>query len=236
MKNVPAAVLLMLSLAVIAPVMSQTSSCKVGVKAAPVGFWSWSSGSKVEVYVVREDFIDNELPFLLEPLSTWNAVSESTGSKVKFEYKGTTAEPRYCKNCLTITRGRVFDKSERHLTELRAYSAEGNRIVTWGTIVIDPLLTNPKTLTNAVAHELGHSFGLMDCYNCARNRTVMGKFKDVNVSNEMIGPSACDVAQVKATYLALAAAAKRARQVKPVVVDEGEEPVEDDTPVIVPKP
>ena len=235
MKEFPATVALMLFLAVIAPVVSQSSSCKVGVQAAPVGFWSWATASRVTVYVVQEDFIENELPFLLAPLSAWNAVSESTGSKVKFEYKGTTAAPRYCQNCLTIKRGHVFDKSQRHLTELRAYSVAGNRIITWGTIVIDPLLTNPKALTNAVAHELGHSFGLLDCYDCERNSTVMGKFKDINVSNEIVGPSGCDVAQVKATYITLATQPQRGRQLKPIVVDEGEEPVEDNTPVVIPK-
>src|ERR671919_1254993 len=117
-----------------------------------------------------------------------------------FKYKGTTAAPRYCQNCLTIRRGHVFDKSQRHLTELRAYSAAGNRIITWGTIVIDPLLTKPKTLSNAVAHELGHSFGLLDCYSCQESSTVMLHFKNVNLSNGMTGPSGCDVAQVKAVY------------------------------------
>ncbi|HKN84955.1 MAG TPA: hypothetical protein VJW17_16035, partial [Pyrinomonadaceae bacterium] len=170
------------------------------------------------------------------PLASWNAVSEATGSRVRFEYKGTTGTPLHRENCLTIKRGQVFDKSNRHLTELQTYSAERNQIMTWAAIVIDPRLTTPKTLTNAMAHELGHSFGLLDCYSCRQGSTVMIQFKGVNVANEMNGPAGCDVAQVKRVYETVAARLKRAPRPKALVNDEGEEPVEDDTPVTVPKP
>ena len=30
--------------------------------------------------------------------------------------------------------------------------------------------------TNALAHELGHSFGLLDCYSCKTQSTVMIRF------------------------------------------------------------
>jgi hypothetical protein len=136
---------------------------------------------------------------------------------------------------VTIVRGTVFDKSKRHLTELRTYSAARNRIMTWASIVIDPLLTNPKALTNALVHELGHSFGLLDCYSCKQGSTVMIQFKSLNVSNDMDCPSACDVAQVKLAYQTLAAQLKRARQTS-LVADEGEEPADDDTPVVIRKP
>lgn len=235
MKTVVIAVFLSILLMTATSALSQ-SSCKVGVQAAPVGFWTWAPGSEIKVYVLESDFEASEVAFLLAPLKTWNAVSDATGSKVKFEYKGTTAKPVYCEDCLTIRRGPVFDKSKRHLTELQTYSAARDRIMTWANIVIDPRLTNPKTLTNAVAHEMGHSFGLLDCYSCEESSTVMIQFKNVNVSNEMNGPSGCDVAQVKGVYQTVAIQLRHARRQRPIVVDEGEEPIEDDTPVIVPKP
>jgi hypothetical protein len=216
------------------PALSQ--SCKVGVHAPPVGFWTWAPESQIKIYVLESDFADSELPFLLAPLKAWNAVSAATGSNVSFEYKGTTDSPLHCENCLTIRRGPVFGKSKRHLTELRTYSMAQNRIMTWASIVIDPRLTNRQTLTNAVAHELGHSFGLLDCYSCKESSTVMLQFKDVNVSNEMAGPSACDVAQVKAVYQTVAAQLRNRPLPKPIAGDEGEEPVDDDTPVVIRKP
>ena len=226
---------LLISLGAVSSLAAQSASCKVGVAAAPVGFWTWAPESKISVYILESDFKPNELEYLLAPLSPWNAVSETTGSRVKFEYKGFVNRPLYCENCLTIVRGPVFDKSKRHLTELRTYSAARNRIMTWATIVIDPLLTNPKTLTNALVHELGHSFGLLDCYSCKQESTVMLQFKSLNVPNDMDRPSACDVVQVKLAYQTLAAQLKRATQT-PVVVDEGEEPVDDDTPVVIRRP
>lgn len=64
----------------------------------------------------------------------------------------------------------------------------------------------------------------------------MIQFKTVNAANEMDAPTVCDVLEVKRAYQVLAAQLKRLRKSKPIVVDEGEEPVEDDTAVIVPKP
>lgn len=215
---------------------AQTRSCEVGVQAPPIGFWTWPTGSQVKVYVVESDFQPGEVSLLLTPLASWNAVSEITGSRVKFEYAGATSSPRHCENCLTIQRGVVYDKRQRHLTELRAYSAHGDRMLSWASIVIDPALTNPKALTDAVAHELGHNFGLLDCYSCKAKTTVMNQFGPVNVPNEMPAPTACDVAQVKLSYKLLTLSTSRVPSVKKIVEDEGEEPVDDDTAIVVPKP
>ena len=210
------------------------SRCEPGVQAPPVGFWTWSAGTQVRVFIVDRDFKADQIPFLLAPLETWNAVSDTTGSHVTFKYAGQRASPQHCENCLTITRAQVFDQKQRHLTELSAYSARNDRLLTWATIAVDFVLTNHKALTDAVAHELGHSFGLRDCYSCKPKSTVMNQFGPVNVANEVPGPTTCDVAQVKSTYKQLALQASRGPL--PKKVDEGEEPVDDDTPIVVPKP
>jgi hypothetical protein len=217
---------------------SQTPSlqdCKVGKDAAAFGFWSWPANSKIKVFILTADFKENELSYLLKPIQKWNAVGDATGSGVEFEYVGSTAVPLYCENCLTIMRGRVFDKLKRHATELRTYSARRDQIMSWAQIVVDPVLTNPNALTNAIAHELGHNFGLIDCYSCKQKSTVMNQFKIVNVSNDMEGPTACDIAQVKAAYKELTVRVRPSPQVDELV-DEGEEPVDDDTPIVIRKP
>jgi len=235
MKQFIRATLLLASAFSLAGQTPALAQCKVGRTSSAFGFWTWAANSKIKVYTLGSDFTEIELPFVLKPLQTWNAVSEVTGSGVKFDYVGSIAAPLYCENCLTIMRGEVFDKTRRHATELRAYSAHGDQIMTWAQIVIDPVLTNPEALTNAMAHELGHNFGLVDCYSCKSKSTVMIQFKTANEPNKMEGPTACDVAQVQAAYKELAVRVRPSPTVKEVV-DEGEEPEDDDTPVVIKKP
>jgi hypothetical protein len=208
-------------------------SCTIGTQAPAVGFWMWAPNARVQVYVRSADFDSGQLPYLLAALQNWNRASEQTGSGIKFEFQGETVQQTSCENCLTILRDRVFDKTKRHATELRAYSARDNRIITSAIIIIDPVLTNPKALLNAMVHELGHNLGLSDCYTCKRKSTVMNQFDALNVSNDMEAPTSCDVAQVRQAYKDL-----RVRNLalvrKLVPEDEGEEPVEDDTPIVVP--
>jgi hypothetical protein len=134
-------------------------------------------------------------------------------------------------------RGRVFDKTTRHATELSAYSARDNQIITSASIIVDPVLTNPKALLNALVHELGHNLGLLDCYTCKRKSTVMNQFEAMNVPNGMEGPTSCDIAQVKEAYKELKVLVRASPPVRKLMrEDEGEEPVDDDTPVVVPTP
>jgi len=207
--------------------------CKVGKDAPAFGFWTWGANTSIRIYILKSDFGDDELTYLLKPIENWNAVGIATGSGIKLDYAGTTRTPLYCQNCLTIMRGPVFNKAKRHATELQTYSAHSNQIMTWAHIVIDPVITNPEALINAIAHELGHTFGLIDCYSCKAKSTVMNQFKTVNQPNEMQGPTACDVAQVSAAYKELAIRVRPAPII--VEVDEGE-PVDDDTPIVVRKP
>jgi len=209
--------------------------CQVGKEAPNVGFWMWAPGSTVKVYVLSGDFDSSEVASLLKPVQSWNAVVGATGSRVRFDYAGSTAAPVYCENCLTIMRGPVFDKVKRHATELRAYSARNDQILTWAHIVVDPQLTNPKAITYAVAHELGHTFGLLDCYGCKSRSTVMSQFKFLNQEKDLEGPGSCDIAQVRAAYKEVVVRVRPA-PVRTEIADEGEEPEDDDTPVIVRKP
>jgi len=209
--------------------------CRIGEQAPPIGFWTWPQNTRVKVYVRSADFSSQQIFHLLSALKNWNDVSDATTSGVTFEYIGETAQTLDCVNCVTITRGQVFDGKRRHLTELHAYSIKHNQLISYAVIVVDPRLTDLKALTEAVAHELGHNLGLLDCYECRQKSTVMGKFKDINVPNNMAQPTACDIAQVKQAYTELKVRVRPSPKMG-LFEDEGEEPVDDDTPIIVPKP
>lgn len=213
----------------------QPDPCRVGQDAPAIGFWTWAANSQVKVYIRSADFTTEQFPRLLAALKTWNDILDETGSGVRLEYQGNTAVELSCQNCLTIIRGAVFDKTRRHVTELKAYSAQRNQIISYATISVDPVLTNPRALEDSLTHEFGHNLGLLDCYSCKSKSTVMNQFKVVNKPKDIDGPTRCDIAQVKQAYQELKI---RVRPSPPNrnLIDEGEEPVDDDTPVIIPKP
>ncbi|HLO00783.1 MAG TPA: hypothetical protein VK208_20155 [Pyrinomonadaceae bacterium] len=209
--------------------------CRVGQQAPAIGFWTWAANAHVKVYIASTDFKKDEIPYLLTAMQNWNNVSEVTGSGVKFEYQGSPNEKVSCENCLTITRGPVFDKASRHATALTAFSVRRDQVITYATIVVDPVISNPKALADALAHELGHNFGLLDCYTCKKKSTLMNQFKTINVANNMAAPTLCDIVQVKEAYKELKIHVRPSPTNK-TMIDEGEEPVDDDTPIVIPKP
>jgi hypothetical protein len=194
----------------------------------------WPENAHVKVYIVGTDFNPAEIAAILIPVTNWSAIAQASGSKVTFAYSGTVAMPQDCLNCLTVMRGRVHD-NQKHAAELHSFVIQGERTILYARIIIDRVIPNLTALTNAVAHELGHNFGLPDCFSCHGQSTVMSL---IRTSNGFAGPTPCDVAQVRRVYehLRTQAAAKKTRRVKIVLVDEGEEPVEDDTPIVIPPP
>ncbi len=229
-----ATLLIASTLGLTAAAQNPGAGCKRSNRAE-FGFWTWPKGVQVKVFVVAGDFTAAELPYLLKPLASWNDVSRNTNTHVVFEFQGEVPARRACENCLTVARGKVFDEKRRHATELQVFSALSNKVISHAAIVVDFSLTRPEALTNAIAHEIGHSFGLLDCYDCIGTTTIMSQLKALNVSNGMAGPSACDVAQIKDGYQNLKPSAASGPLAN-ATVDEGEEPVDDDTPIVLPKP
>ena len=215
------------------------SACDPKVKAPDYSLPEWPEKAQVKVFVVAADFRPEEIAAILTPLSNWSAVAEATGSQVTFVYSGAAAGPQDCLNCLTIMRGRVHSNG-KHAAELQATVIQGEQTILHARIVIDPVIPNLTALTNAVAHELGHNFGLRDCFECHGHSTVMSL---IRTSDGFTGPTSCDVAQVRRVYehVRMQAAEAKKHQPQPqiakvVPVDVGEDPVDDDTPIVVKKP
>lgn len=213
---------------------SQVAPCKPGKQAPGTGFWRWPANARVRVFIRSADFEPGQLSYLLTALNNWNTASEQTDSGVRFDYQGNTRlEENECENCLTVRRGRVFEKVKHRATEFRAYSAKSDQIITYASIVVDPVLTNPRALLTAMLHELGHNLGLIDCFTCKRNSTVMNQFDIVNEAEDLDRPTSCDIAQVREAYRELKTRVRTSRK-SPIPEDVGEEPVDDDTPIVVP--
>lgn len=218
------------------------TGCKAGQTASPIGSWTWAQNTHVDVFVRVPDFSVDEVPSLLKAIQNWDASYIDNGSGVRFEYKGTVTGVMICDGCLTIMRGATSDK--RHGAELQAISRRMDQVINHARIVINWSYTKHETLTAILAHEIGHSLGLMDCPSCKRGSTVMGSFgttlKLLNIrilqwSNGIEGPTPCDRMQVRLAYEMLRKAVQPAPNISgSQIVDEGEEPEEDDTPVILP--
>ncbi|HKP44983.1 MAG TPA: hypothetical protein VJT50_00160 [Pyrinomonadaceae bacterium] len=215
-----------------------TSTPELMTKLDDYGSIMWPEGADVKVYLIGAGFNLEETAAILTSLANWNEVA-ATSSRVTLTYSGLATEPQDCTNCLTIMRGKVFNKG-RHAAELHASVIQGEPTILHARIVIDPVVPNLGSLKNAVAHELGHNFGLFDCFSCDRGKTIMNP---IRAANGLDRPTAADVAQVRKLYDAFrirrAAAAKKleAKRIAALVpVDEGEEPDLDDTPIVVKKP
>lgn len=212
------------------------SPCVAGRTATTFGFWTWPANSRVTVYLREPDFSAADIAAVILAVQNWDDSSLENGSHVRFSVRGLTHETKTAGGDMTLIRGDVFDNERRHLAMLQAHSLKEDSLIDYVVVVVDRSVRNPAVLTNVIAHEIGHSLGLQDCYKCNKKSTAMGLMKGGGESNGIEGPTTCDKEVVVAAYrdlLARGAQSATARLRKPL--DEGEEPEADDTPV-VPRP
>jgi len=101
---------------------------------------------------------------------------------------------------MTIVRQVVSQKDRSQRALLEAHSSQSDKIIDYALLLVDPAVKHSATLTNLVAHELGHSMGLMDCPKCKGQTTAMGMLKAGSESNGIDGPTSCDQQEVMATF------------------------------------
>jgi hypothetical protein len=208
--------------------------CVAGRTAAPVGFWTWPANSRVNVYLREPDFAEADTPAIRIAVQNWDAAAAENGSNVRFSFRGLTKETRVAKGDLTLVRGAVYNKKQRHLALLEAHSLRSDQLIDYALVIVDPRVREANVLTNVMAHEIGHSLGLLDCYHCHNGSTAMGLLKSADESNGIEGPTACDKTAVLAAYQELKLHVGRAPEPlqSTASADNGEESEEDDTPIV----
>jgi hypothetical protein len=206
-------------------------SCVERKTAAPIGYWMWRQDAQVSVYVRTSDFKDQEVASILKAIKLWDEASAGNGSGVRFIYVGASSSTKTDDNSLTIMRGATTRKE--HRAEIQAFSKRSDQIIDYAAITIDPSVAGADATSNALAHEIGHSLGLLDCYSCKQESTAMWKLSSSGVK----APTGCDNKQVKEAYVQLKLFVRPAPASEAqTAVDEGEEPIEDDTPIVDSKP
>jgi hypothetical protein len=214
---------------------SQTlpAPCVVGRTAAATGFWTWPANSHVNIYLREPDFSAAYVSAVRIAVENWDAAAAENGSNVHFTFQGLTSETKIAKGDLTVIRGDVYDKKTKHLALLQAHSLQGNQLIDYALVVVDLRVKNPEVLTNVMAHEIGHSLGMLDCYECRGKSTAMSLLKTGTEPNGIEGPTQCDILAVRAAYRKLALHVRPAPTPQ-LPIDVGEEPEADDTPIVRP--
>ncbi|HSS20322.1 MAG TPA: hypothetical protein VLL54_09615 [Pyrinomonadaceae bacterium] len=212
--------------------------CVAGHTAPASGFWTWPAKSQVNVYLRQPDFSEVDVAAVRIAAENWDATASENGSNVHFSVHGLTRETKTAAGEMTLVRGAIFNKQQRHLAVLEAHSIRQDQIIDYALVIVDVTVKNAAVLTNVIAHEIGHSLGLLDCVKCSSGSTAMGLMKGANESNGIEGPTACDKAVVGEAYRELLTRVGPApKMLQPgQAVDEGEEPQEDDTPVVRDRP
>jgi hypothetical protein len=188
--------------------LAMPGQCQPG-KTSPEAFgWRWQPDALVRVYYLKGDFKEAQALALARALNNWNEALREIGSRIRFIVGGEREGVVKDDASITVMRG-IPTKKER-LGEIKFY-ARSNGVVRM-TMTIRPVVTDPFALTSLMTHELGHSLGLADCYECRRGTTAMAAFKDNNKGNDVYEPSACDKYVVAAGYASLMEAQARVVQ------------------------
>lgn len=162
--------------------------CRAGKTATEAFGWRWRPGARVRLYFLKDNFSREELAAFARAVGNWNTALGEIDSRVVFVDGGEREMVSEDDASVTILRG--VPKGKDRLGQMKLYSMSNG--VMRATMIISPAVTDPDALTSLMAHELGHSLGLGDCYGCRRGTTTMAAFKDINEGNDVYSPSECD--------------------------------------------
>ena len=184
--------------------------CQPGKTSAGTLGWRWKPGTRVRIQYVRDNFNAEEVAAMSRAVENWNAALVDTNSDVVFSISEDEADNRKGARIL-VERG--VPRGRDRVGELRLHSVFNGSVSL--SLTISPVVTDLEALTSLMTHEIGHSLGLADCYECRRGTTAMSAFKSKNKGNEVFQPSECDLYVVAAGYSVRTQVATRLRRVDP---------------------
>jgi hypothetical protein len=170
--------------------------CRPGKTSTQSMGWRWRPKTRVRIYYLKDDFIKDETDAFSRAVNNWNRALREIDSQIVFTPGG--ERERIVEDDASITVLRGVPKGKDRLGQLRFYTMSNG--VMRAVMTISPVVTDLEALTSLMAHELGHSLGLADCYECKRGTTAMAAFKDSNKGNDVYEPSECDKYVVSTGY------------------------------------
>ena len=157
--------------------------------------WRWKPGTSVSIDYLKNNFSEVEKEALSRAVDNWNEALADSESRVTFVVRGESDVPVRDSAGIEVARG--IPRGER-VGEIRFHSIVNG--MTRLRMTVSPVVTDLDALTSLMTHELGHSLGLADCYECRRGTTAMAAFKSKNRGNDVYQPSECDKYVVAAGY------------------------------------
>jgi hypothetical protein len=176
------------------PIMPK--QCQPGKTSPEAHGWRWKPGTPVRVYFLKDNFSGAEADALSRAVQNWNNALKEMGSQITFVMGGERDSIGRDNSSITVMRS--IPRVRERVGETKFYSMSNGMARL--TMIINPVVTDLGALTSLMTHELGHSLGLADCYECRRGTTAMAAFKGHNKGNDVYEPSACDKYVVAAGY------------------------------------
>jgi len=171
----------------------------------------WAPGANVTVvFDENSNFSDADKRAMTAAAQTWNANNGASGNNSGVTFGGFSTGPPPNTSTTTpvlfITRGAVSDgnahtgvganSSTYPNTSVATTTLSSN--VNWDDPPFPPSWDHPKDLESTMAHEIGHTFGLGDCYPACTGKSIMGApggcYPDANgqPAGCKLGPTNCD--------------------------------------------
>ena len=170
--------------------------CRPGKTSTEALGWRWKSNTHVRIYYLKNNFSREEAAAFSRAVNNWNNALKEIDSLIVFTIGGERESVTEDNASITVLRD--IPKGKDRLGQLRFYSMSNG--VMRATLTISPVVTDLNALTSLMTHEIGHSLGLADCYECQRGTTAMAAFKDQNKGNDVYAPSECDKYVVASGY------------------------------------
>jgi hypothetical protein len=174
--------------------VTMPKQCQPGKTSPEAMGWRWRANTTVRINYLKDNFNVAEVEALSRAVNNWNNALREIDSQVLFiiDGEGVTHDGA----SITVMRG--IPRGKERVGEIRFHSMSNGRVRL--VVIINPVVTDLSALTSLMTHELGHSLGLADCYECRRGTTAMAAFKSNNKGNDVYEPSACDKYVVAAGY------------------------------------
>ena len=137
---------------------------------------SWQRGAMVTVIINSTNFPSNtEQQKIKDAFAAWERAQ--TGSGVTFTFKLGSQAPSGAdaNNTFYINRQSTITPGASSISNTGSPTTTGN-ITTSVRTSINATVTNPGAIFNIMLHEIGHSFGLDHCVQCAQGSSIMTAF------------------------------------------------------------